>query len=92
MKFKTVSFSQEAKDLINMMAILNGATQGDAARDMTIIGKRIAEIPREKGLDVDTSDDCVTYYGKPLSFIRNWKDGTIMVLTVEEAKALDKMG
>ena len=45
----------------------------------------------ESGYDVETSDNAVSVAGLPLSFLRNNKDMTIMIMTVEEAKALDQV-
>lgn len=60
--------------------------------DQTVLyqlGAAIVNIPRNNRFIVDTSDDKVSIYGYPISFIRDHKGKTIQIMTNAEALALD---
>lgn len=55
------------------------------------LARAISDIPRKPGLAVDSSDNMISVYNLPISFIRNHKTDNAWVMTNEEARNLDRL-
>ena len=54
------------------------------------LAKAIISIPRQDGLDVDTSDNMIKCFNIPVSFIRDHKKNRIFLMTNAEALRFDE--
>lgn len=79
--FYDVYFTQDIRKELTH----RGATEGE----LTELANAIANYPRQKGLDVDTSDNMVTFAGYPISFLRDHKTQKIWIMTNGEALNCD---
>ena len=48
----------------------------------------VMSFPRSS-FEVETSDNAISFDGVKLSYLRDWKNKEIQIMTVEEAKTLD---
>ncbi len=86
MKIKTVGFTGNVCKILKRYARSHEGSARNYAEELADV---VIKIKRQKGLNVDTSDNAVTFAGVPLSFIRDWNRGRAYIMTNAEALALD---
>lgn len=86
MKQMTFKASQGVLDVIGIYCEIHGGQIMDYLRQ---IAAHIENIPKGK-YKVDSSDTFCSFNNVPLSFIRDWKNREVIILTTKEAQELDK--
>lgn len=77
-----VAFTKEVIELFKDLGVFNSKLLSDLSETVT------NKIPRGEN-EIDTSDDALSVSGRNISFIRDWKNGNVTILTNEEAHRLD---
>lgn len=87
--FTKFCFSESANNIVEAFSKMyenEGAEKPGIYRAQLV--KAVMYAPR-KGYRVDGSDNYLSFAGIPFSWLRDWKNGEIHIMTLKEAKALD---
>lgn len=84
--FTKFHFSKAAFEIVETFSRVNEGAEKPEFYEAQLI-KAVMAIPKSS-YKVEAADN-ISFAGVPLSWIRDWENGEIHIMTLEEAKALD---